>query len=88
VTFLKSKNNDGFYCNMRKYRGLNSGYSITQSNNHYQVCKLTMSFKDLTYLSASSAHSAKNIKIPQPQLMLIVNARLVSSAYTRKYCRK
>ncbi|XP_025416947.1 period circadian protein isoform X2 [Sipha flava] len=82
VTFLKSKNNDGFYCNMQRNKGLNSGYPITQRKNQYQVCKLTTTFKDLSYVSASSSHLVNEIKISRSQLILIVNAQLVHSAYT------
>lgn len=85
MTFLRSKNNDGFYCNMRRYKGLiNTGYTVPQSKNLYQVCKLTITFKDLSYASTSS-YLAKIIKIPQSQLLLIVNAQLIHSVYKCMY---
>lgn len=81
MTFLKAKNNDGFYCNMRRYRGLNTGYSIYKKKNHYQVCKLTITFKNVSCASTSSCLVQIN-KIRQSQLHLIVKAQLIHSAYT------
>ncbi|VVC37382.1 Hypothetical protein CINCED_3A013027 [Cinara cedri] len=81
VTFLKSKNNDGFYCNMRKYKCLNTGYSISPKKYLYQVCKLTITFKDLSDSSVSPT-LIKTIQVSQPQLILIIKAQLIHSAYT------
>lgn len=81
MTFLKAKNTDGFYCNMRRYRGLNTGYSIYKNKNNYQVCKLTITFKDISYASTSSCLIQIN-KMLQSQLHLIVKAQIIHSAYT------
>lgn len=81
VTFLKAKNNDGFYCNIRRYRGLNTGYSISPQKNHYQVCKLTITLKNESCLSTSSSLEKTN-NGQQPQLLLIIKAQLINSAYT------
>lgn len=82
VNYLKSKNNDGFYCNIRKYKCLNTEYSVSQEKYHYQVCKLSVIFKDVSY-SSTSPNLVKTIKAPlQPQLLLIIKAQLINSAYT------
>ncbi|XP_050534913.1 period circadian protein isoform X3 [Daktulosphaira vitifoliae] len=81
VTFLRAKNNDGFYCNMRKYEDLNAGFSVTHKKVHYQVCKLTIAFKE-TFCTNTPTCLVEIIAIHQPQLLLIVKAQLIHSAYS------
>ncbi|XP_025207496.1 period circadian protein [Melanaphis sacchari] len=70
VTYLRPKTNDGFYCNM--------GYSKSENKNNYQVCKLTITFKDLSYVSTTPNLT----QIARPQLVLVVKAQIIHSAYT------
>jgi len=69
VTYLRPKTNDGFYCNM--------GYSKSENENYYQVCKLTITFKDLSYVSTTPYSE----QIARPQLVLVVKAQIIHSAY-------
>ncbi|XP_029344822.1 period isoform X2 [Acyrthosiphon pisum] len=70
VTYLRPKTNDGFYCNM--------GYSISETKNYYKVCKLTITFKELSHISTSPSLP----QLSRPQLVLFVKAQLIHSAYT------
>ncbi|XP_060852245.1 period circadian protein isoform X1 [Rhopalosiphum padi] len=70
VTYLRPKANDGFYCNM--------GYSKSENENYFQVCKLTITIKDLSYVSTTTSLAQK----AQPQLVLVVKAQIIHSAYT------
>ncbi|XP_050430110.1 period circadian protein isoform X2 [Adelges cooleyi] len=78
VTFLRAKTNDGFYCNMRRYKDLNAGFSVVSKKIHYQVCKLTIAFKETT----DTTCLVEIIALHQPQLLLIIKAQLIHSAYT------
>ncbi|CAH1738264.1 period circadian protein isoform X1 [Aphis gossypii] len=69
VTYLRPKTNDGFYCNM--------GYSKSENENYYQVCKLTITFKDLSYVSTTPYSE----QMARPQLVLVVKAQIIHSAY-------
>ncbi|XP_060874807.1 period circadian protein homolog 2 isoform X3 [Metopolophium dirhodum] len=70
VTYLRPKTNDGFYCNM--------GYSISETENYYKVCKLTITFKELSHNSTTPSLA----QLSRPQLVLFVKAQLIHSAYT------
>lgn len=70
MTYLRPKANDGFYCNM--------GYSKSENENYFQVCKLTITIKDLSYVSTTTSLAQK----AQPQLVLVVKAQIIHSAYT------
>ncbi|XP_022163847.1 period circadian protein isoform X2 [Myzus persicae] len=69
VTYLRPKTNDGFYCNM--------GYSISETENYYKVCKLTITFKDLSHVSTTQNMT----QLARPQLFLVVKSQLIHSAY-------
>lgn len=71
MTYLRPKTNDGFYCNM-------GGYSTPETKNYYKVCKLTITFKDLSHMSTTPSLQ----QLARPQLVLVVKAQLIHSAYT------